>query len=379
MIHPIRAWNRFFFQPTSAKPLGALRIGFGLLALANLAFCAVELDYWYSDAGLLQGTESRVSAGVLLQSPLHYIQSPTAIRVAFGFTALAALGLTVGWRTKLMSILFYGGMLSLHNRNLVSSSGADVLVMVFAFNVMLSPCGRAWSIDSWLESRKRGTAAEALILPWSLRLFQIQVSMVYAIAAILKCSGGLWINGTAIHYVLNNTEVRRLDLSFLLSNPYYPILINLMTYSALAFEFSLAFLLWFRATRPAVILIGFLLHIGIMATINIPIFGELMWIGYLTFLTPPEFAAFTRAIDVRRWFRRAEVETKLEAEEASLPEAIAPVPIASIRPTIRIDGASPPIPAPHRTEPAPQLQMSQTAREFAEEPMDPWDSFQILM
>ena len=381
MIHPIRAWNRFFFQPTSAKPLGALRIGFGLLALANLAFCAVELDHWYSDAGLLQGVESSVVAGQLQLSPLHYLESPTAVRVAFGFTALAALGLTVGWRTRLMSILFYGGMLSLHHRNTVSSSGADVLLMVFTFNMMLSPCGRAFSIDAWLESRKRGTWAEPLILPWSVRLFQIQVSMVYALAVILKCGGGLWMNGTALHYVLNNAEVRRLDLSFLSSLPYYPILINLMTYSALAFEFSLAFFLWFRSTRPVVIVVGFLLHLGIMATINIPIFGELMWIGYLAFLTPPEFAAFARAIDVRRWFRRAEVEPKLEIEARikSMPGPVAMTePIPPRSPTIRIDGASPPIPAPHRTEPAPHPR-SQTAREFAEEAMDPWDSFQILM
>ena len=91
MIHPIRAWNRFFFRPISARPLGAIRILFGLLALANLAFCAVDLDYWYTDAGLLRGDEAWVIAGPLQFSPLHFFQDPTSVRIAFALTATAAV------------------------------------------------------------------------------------------------------------------------------------------------------------------------------------------------------------------------------------------------------------------------------------------------
>ena len=395
MIHPIRVWNQFFFGLQSARPLGMIRICYGLLALANLGFCAVEMDHWYSEAGLLPGDAAQVIAGKLLPSPLHYVQSPQAIRIAFGFTALAALGLTVGWRTKLMSILYYGAMISLHNRNTVSASGADVLLLIFGFNLMLSPCGAAYSVDSWLANRKRGTVADPLILAWSLRLFQIQICLVYAMAAILKCNGNLWINGSAIHYVLNNSEVGRVDLS-VLSN--YPILINLMTYSALGFELSLAFLLWFRAVRPAVIMMGIMLHLGILLTVNIPIFGELMWTGYIAFLTPPEFAWFMRAINVPGWFRRSEAVTEATPEVMAGPIAVAamgsemdeskwdrsPVwadlPAASppVRPlTIRIDSPEP-TPAPHRVEPL-KTPIETLARDFAEASMDPWDSYQILM
>jgi len=392
MIHPLRTWNRFCFGTTSARPLGVIRIGFGLLVLINLAFCTVDLDHWYAGTGFLQGDESQVLAGQFQHSPLHYLQSPLAIRVAFGFTALAAVGLTVGWRTKLMSILCYGGMLAIHHRNLVSSSGADVLLMVFAFNVMLSPCGAAYSVDAWLARRRRGgTAAEPLILLWPYRLFQFQSSLIYALAAMLKCGGSLWLNGTALHYVLNNSEVRRLDVTFLSQSP---VLINLMTYSAVLFEFSLAFLIWFRAVRPAVIGIGILLHLGITITINIPIFGELMWLGYFAFLTPPEFNAFARAVNVRAWFRRAEpiaapipTMPKPVAEEPphALPATVATPPAAASSPparplTVRIDGPAPAIPTPHRPEPGSATPPRQpTEREFAEAAMDPWDSFQILM
>ena len=60
---PVRAWNRFWFAPTSARPLGALRIAFGGLALLNLAILATDLDTWFTDLGRLRGTEARELAG----------------------------------------------------------------------------------------------------------------------------------------------------------------------------------------------------------------------------------------------------------------------------------------------------------------------------
>jgi len=347
VIHPIRAWNRFFFGLVSAKPLGLIRILYGLIALANLGFCSVDLEYWYTDLGLLRGDEAWVMAGPLQPSPLHFYQDVTSVRIAFVLTATFAALLTIGWRTRLMSILYYIGMLMIHNRNLVSSSGADVLLLVTGFNLMLSPCGAAYSVDAWLASRKRGTLASPLIIPWAMRLIQIQVAVVYMGAAILKMGGSQWLAGSALHHVLNNTEVIRFDVRFLTQ---YPLLINLMTYSALAMEFALAFFIWFRACRPFVLYLGLMLHTGILITINIPCFGELMWIGYLSFLTPPEFDAFVHALDVRRLFARSRkgqtVPTAEELESEVDPELIGSEfhdPTPAFRPStimVRIDSGS---------------------------------------
>ena len=71
-MNPIRSWNRFFFGPISARPLGAFRIVFGVLMLIYLGVMTVEFDLWYTGAGLLQGTESREAAGPLRFSPLQY-------------------------------------------------------------------------------------------------------------------------------------------------------------------------------------------------------------------------------------------------------------------------------------------------------------------
>ena len=351
MVNPIKAWNDFFFRPISAKPLGLIRILFGMIALYNLALCSVEIDYWYSGNGLLPGNEAWSVAGALQLSILHYYQDPITVRALFAATAVAAFGLMIGWRSRLMSILFYIGMVMINNRNLVTSSGADVLLLVYAFNIMLCPSGAAYSVDAWLESRKRNAPADPLIIPWGFRLIQIQLCLVYTLALVLKLGGNLWLDGSALHYVLNNTEVIRFDFSFLSD---YPVLINLMTYASLVIEFALAFLIWFRAVRPIVIFSGLLLHGGIMLAINIPIFGELMWLGYIAFLTPPEFDAFLHAIDVRRLFRRP---AQVEQESAEI--VVQPTPAANPFPAfgsasvmVRLDGGGGLL-SPHRMDKGP--------------------------
>jgi hypothetical protein len=301
-MNPWRAWNTFWFCPISARPLGAFRIVFGLTVLANLAVAAADLDHWYTGVGLLQGTEAREVAGPLRPSVLHWVQDPGSVRLWFAATAWAAVGLTVGWHTRIMAVLFYLGMLSIHHRNIVTNSGADALLMILTFYVMLSPCGTAYSLDSRRAAWKRGTLAEPLIVPWAQRLIQVQIGLIYFNTAVFKSRGSSWLDGTALHYVLYNKEIGWLRLEFLTQ---YPLAVNVLTHAALVIEFALAFLLWFRATRPWVIVAGLSLHAGIHLMVNIPIFGELMVACYLLFLAPDELDVLLRRLDPRRWFGRS--------------------------------------------------------------------------
>lgn len=300
-MNPIRAWNRFWFGPISARPLGAYRIVMGVLTLANLGFLAFDLDYWYTGIGILQGSEARQVAGPLRPSPLHWIQDPVSVRLFFAGTATVAALFTIGWHTRVMGVLLYLAMLSLHNRNIVTNCGPDTLLLIMLFYLMLSPCGAAYSLDSRRAARRRGVSAEPLIVPWAQRLIQLQLSLIYFDTAVLKCHGGTWLGGTAIHFVVTNSEVGRSQFVWLTQ---YPLLINVLTYAALFIEFALPFLLWFRPTRAWVALAGLALHIGVLFTVNVPIFGEVMTACYLVFLAPDELDTLLRTLDPRRWFRR---------------------------------------------------------------------------
>lgn len=309
LFAPVRAWNRFWFAPTSARPLGAFRIVFGLVVLLNLSLLANDMDAWFTDAGYIRGTEAHELAGPNWSesvnvpkrwSPLQLDRRPSVVKLAFAFTAISAVLFTLGWRTKIASVGLYAGMLSIHHANIQTDSGADVLLMIMCFLMMLSPCGAAYSLDSRRKAIKLGGAYSALIAPWSQKLICLQVSIAYFVTGLLKAEGKTWADGTALHFILNNGEARR----FTLGLTAYPSVLNAMTLWTVVFEFAVAFLLWFRAARPAMIAMGVMLHVGIWFTVNIPIFGELMMASYLCYLSADEWARVASVIDPRRWFAR---------------------------------------------------------------------------
>lgn len=300
-MHPVRSWDRWLFAPVSARPLGAFRIAFGLICLANLALLAADPDEWLTGIGYLQGPESREIAGPLRPSILQWAQAPGFVRLFLVGTAAVAVLFAIGWRTRAMGVLLYLAQLSIHHRNLMACSGADVLLICTSFYLMLAPCGAAYSLDARRRSRRGGAGpSEPVIRPWSLRLIQFQVSLVYFSTALIKAGGTTWNDGTATHYVLANTEYRRWTFGL----PDDPTLTGFLTLGALFVEFALAFLLWVKAARPYAIAAGMLLHGGIALTVNIPIFGELLVASYLTFLTGTEWDSLPGAFGVRRWGRR---------------------------------------------------------------------------
>ena len=108
---------------------------------------SVEFDYWYTDAGLLQGSEAREAAGPYRLSPLNYVQGPTTAHLFYVVTVAAAVGLTLGWRTRFMNVLLYLGMLSLYHRNVTANGEPDAVPMIVCFYLMLCPSGAAFSLE----------------------------------------------------------------------------------------------------------------------------------------------------------------------------------------------------------------------------------------
>jgi hypothetical protein len=309
-MNPFTDWSRFFFGPISARPLGVFRIAFGVLLLQYLALMSGEFDHWYTGAGLLQGTEASEAAAPLRFSPLQQVQDPLVARAFFSFTVLVAVAFTLGWRTRISSILLYACMLSLYHRNVVANGGPDAVPMIISFYMMLCPCGAAYSLDALRTAKKRGTAAEPLIVPWALRLLQMQICLLYFQSSVIKCHGSLWLKGTVVHYILFLREFRLFDMEWLAE---YPLLINAMTHGALLIEFALAFWLWFRPTRRWAILGGVLLHAGIRPILNVPGFGEILIATYMTFLAPDELDALLHVLDPRRWLARLGVGLPVRA------------------------------------------------------------------
>jgi Vitamin K-dependent gamma-carboxylase len=297
-MNPIRDWNQFFFGRVSARPLAVFRIVFGVIMVGYLSLMSVEFRFWYTGNGLLQGKEALEAAGPMRFSLLQYYNNGVLPYFVYGLAIFSAICLTVGWRTRIVSVLLYLSMITLYHRNVSSNGGPDAMPLLVSFYMMFCPSGLEFSMDAARAARKRGTLASPIIAPWGMRLLQFQICLIYFQSCVIKCQGPAWMEGSVVHYILFNREFGQFNMQWLAQ---YPLLINVMTHGALMIEFALAFWLWFRPTRKYAALGGVMLHGGIRPILLVPGFGEIMVASYLTFFAHDEITAMLRFADPRLW------------------------------------------------------------------------------
>ena len=290
-----RDWNDFWFTPTLPGPMGLFRMVYGAVVVFYLVLIFPDINLWFSNRGVLSQADSDAYNGYHIAGPilnlLHGVDTPLLLFGFFLVFLLAAICLTVGWWTRLAAFIVFLALNSVQNRNHPITSGADGVMMVLCFYLLLMPSDAACSLDR-LRRFMRGQEDEAapLVLPWAQRLAQLQISVLYLISVLNKWPGETWRNGTAVYWATSIPDLRRFPVPLL--NGDHLWLINIFTYGTLAVELALASLVWVPRLRLYVLAAGVLMHIGIEYSMNIPLFSFLMIAGYVPFLTQADLERF---------------------------------------------------------------------------------------
>lgn len=299
-----QAWDRFFFKPDTARVLGLYRIVFGLIVLYCFALLAKHVTMFFSDEGLLT---SAASAQVLEPSVFalfRWFHRPWEVRAALLAVFVSAAFFTVGFHTRASTVVLFVLVVSFHDRNIYVLQGGDTVIRTMLFFFLFAPAGAAFSVDSL--RRRLGTPgdgpAELRVAPWAQRMMQIQVAIIYFIAAYGKMQGERYRDGSAMYYMLGRLDIHRSGLEQLMN---YPAVYGAMTVAAIAMEVPLPFLLWFRATRPYASLLGVALHAWIMVFMVIPVFGIAMLTSYIAFYGEADFDRAIARLRGRAARRRA--------------------------------------------------------------------------
>jgi hypothetical protein len=209
------------------RSLALLRVGLGLLLLADLLVRAGDLLAHYTDQGVLPW--EAVSTSVLSVHMLH--GSWWFEASLFAVAAVFAAALLVGFHTRLAAFVSYFLLLSLHARNPVVLHGGDILLRLMLFWGLFLPLEERFSLDRLLrparprpDPRVTGVATAAFIL---------QLCFVYWFSALLK-SDPVWRSeGTAVYYALSIEQFTTPLGKSLLA---YPGLLRLFTFATLALE-----------------------------------------------------------------------------------------------------------------------------------------------
>ncbi len=275
-------WSRDTWLGTcDARILGLFRIGLGVVVLFDLLDRAVDLRTFYSDVGVAPRSQVLESWVRLWRFSLFDAAGQPLL--VYGLWALAfvcVLSFTLGYRTRVSSVLAWLLVMSFDERNLVLLDGGDGVMRLTLFWMMWADSGAAYSLDvAWL---RRASDGRAPVLP--LRVLQGQIIFVYAMAAITK-TGNQWHDGTALYHALQLSDWARPLGSAMLA---HPKILSLLTKSTVWVEggFGVLAVIPFAPARALAILMVLGLHFGILGSMRVGLFSSVMPVTMTLFVLP---------------------------------------------------------------------------------------------
>ncbi|MGJ8639490.1 MAG: HTTM domain-containing protein [Opitutaceae bacterium] len=275
------AWNRFFYGHFPRQTCVLLRIGIGTLILLNFLLYLPDLEKWFGPSGLIDFAASRqiVDSDTLTLFQL-FPDSSIALYICYSLLIVQTACIILGFFGRFNAACVFVLMTSFQHRNVALMDGEDNLMRIACFLLILMPLDHWFSFRNVVDPKHRDKVKTAPI--WPLRLFQIQLSLVYISTAILKLQGEDWIDGTAIYYVSQLDLYQRFPIpSILVENL---AISKLATWSVLAVEIALPFALWIQRYRRFAVIAGILLHLSIEYSMNLFLFQWVMIVALLSFI-----------------------------------------------------------------------------------------------
>jgi hypothetical protein len=152
-----------------------------------------------------------------------------------------ALAVAIGFRTRLASIGLFVLFLSQCQRNVLLCNTNDWVLVAFLFWGMFLPLGSAFSLDALASRRAQAERPAAprvvdLIFGANSVAFSAQVVMMLCFAGLQKVlNGPAWRSGEALGVTLT-LDLAVSDFGYWLGDLLPPLVLRLLTYSALAAE-----------------------------------------------------------------------------------------------------------------------------------------------
>ncbi|MGH9643141.1 MAG: HTTM domain-containing protein, partial [Terriglobales bacterium] len=130
----VKAWNDFFFAEQSPTPIALYRIFYGLLVIATLLLLRPDWQAWFGVHGWVSlNTVSKLEPGPRVDIFTLIPQSNTWVEAIFWLSLGSAILLTIGFLTRLNSVLVFICLTSIQQRNLYITHGGDTFLRVAGF------------------------------------------------------------------------------------------------------------------------------------------------------------------------------------------------------------------------------------------------------
>ncbi|MCB0271562.1 MAG: HTTM domain-containing protein [Bdellovibrionales bacterium] len=297
-LKQFEAYLRSIFS-VDVRSLALFRITLGLILLIDLVDRLRFMRVFYTDEGAVpRHVVLEYFQGKYLFSIFFLTGDEFTLGVLFAMNILLCIGLILGFRTRLMTVLCWIFSVSITNRASVITYGGDVVLRMILFWSMFVPLGLTYSVDAALSSQKYKVQKYFSSGTFGL---MIQFLFVYMFAALYK-HDPVWIpEGTAIAYTLELDQFAT-HLGIWLRQ--FPIVLKALTFGTLAIELFGPFLLLSPMVKEKgrlLIIMSFVgMHLGIFALMNVGLFSW-MCIAVWPLFLPSLFWDFWKKRSKKTW------------------------------------------------------------------------------
>ena len=285
-------WNRLFLDDRPSIGLSFFRIFVALTVVFHVAPLFFRMDENY-----LQTAFKTLNYNFFTPEVIALVQrSPDWLVMAFaGLFCVSWFCFFVGFASQISCIVMTAACYYFYALNsfYIGTLSWDILLVVL-FLMCLTPYhGDYFSIDCL---RRGDASAYRRQQPFFIqRLLQLQIGFTYFYTGLYKISAeGNWISGNPVYYLMHYPDAG-VTKYFLLRDflAPHPQLCYGIGIAILFCEISLVFLLFYPPTRITAIYLGFVFHVTLILTLDVP--------AIFFFLFPPQLLLFIDPMAVIDW------------------------------------------------------------------------------
>ena len=267
------------------RSLGLFRIFLAVAVLLDLGSRSLRLSWWYSDDGIVSRALAEAHQGFPVFGFYALFGTTWWAALGVGMTAVGAVLLLVGFRSRLMALFLALMVLSFHTRNPFVLNGSDTVLQLSLIWAVFLPIGARFSLDrGWNAKNPEADPPQSSLWTGIAALgFTSQIGLSYLMDMLYK-NGDTWLTGQAVKVLFSVDMYARHPGADLIRQLPDPIL-TVISFGVLLLEGSALFLLFvpFQRIRLVIVASLMLLHLGFLVTMSIGLFpiNCLMWLTAL--------------------------------------------------------------------------------------------------
>lgn len=303
------------------RALAAFRILLGgCIAIDLLLLRIPGLTTFYADSGVLPRSALAETYPAFSALSLHALSGAGWVQLGlFIALLLAAVGLILGYRTRIATIAAVILLASMQARNPLVLTGGDTIMLALLVFALFLPTDARWALRPTTHAGTRAvSAATASVL--------LLTVMIYTTNGLLKLESDAWMAGEAVKRI---AQVEGYWTPIGLAVAEHAVVLTLINYAWMGLLVAAPSLVLLRGTGRTLVAGGLLTaQIGMFVTLWIGVFPLVLFTAVVLFLPPPVWDA----VEPRLVRPLADQIRSVQHDEQRPPPAAAePMPETSVR------------------------------------------------